>query len=112
MLLQVAQTYDREVEVAIRKALALLQPVMIVVMAAVIGFMADIDGLPETSQKPGVAYHAPLIENGPGHGEGHNAVYGDRADSPALPCRGLPTIAAPCLKTAPRSPCRICPDRA
>jgi aminobenzoyl-glutamate utilization protein B len=38
-----------------------------------IGLMADIDGLPETSQKPGVAYHAPLIENGPGHGEGHNA---------------------------------------
>ena len=26
----------------------------------VIGFMADIDGLPETSQKPGVAYHDPL----------------------------------------------------
>jgi aminobenzoyl-glutamate utilization protein B len=39
----------------------------------VIGFMADIDGLPQTSQKPGVAYHAPLIEGGPGHGEGHNA---------------------------------------
>jgi len=39
----------------------------------VIGFMADIDGLPESSQKPGVAYHAPLIPNGPGHGEGHNA---------------------------------------
>ena len=39
----------------------------------VIGFMADIDGLPETSQKPGVAYHAPLIPGGPGHGEGHNA---------------------------------------
>jgi aminobenzoyl-glutamate utilization protein B len=39
----------------------------------VIGFMADIDCLPETSQKPGVAYHAPLIEGGPGHGEGHNA---------------------------------------
>lgn len=39
----------------------------------VIGFMADIDGLPETSQKPGVAYHSPLIPNGPGHGEGHNA---------------------------------------
>src|SRR6266566_1654632 len=36
-------------------------------------FMADIDGLPETSQKPGVAYHAPLIDGGPGHGEGHNA---------------------------------------
>src|SRR5258708_1318721 len=39
----------------------------------VIGLMADIDGLPETSQKPGVAFHDPLIPNGPGHGEGHNA---------------------------------------
>jgi len=39
----------------------------------VIGFMADIDGLPETSQKPGVVYRSPLIENGPGHGEGHNS---------------------------------------
>ncbi|MBI5086535.1 MAG: amidohydrolase, partial [Acidobacteria bacterium] len=39
----------------------------------VIGFMADIDGLPETSQTPGVAFHRPLIENSPGHGEGHNA---------------------------------------
>lgn len=39
----------------------------------VIGFMADIDGLPQTSQRPGVAYHDPLIPNGPGHGEGHNA---------------------------------------
>jgi aminobenzoyl-glutamate utilization protein B len=39
----------------------------------VIGLMADIDALPETSQKPGVAYHDPLIPNGPGHGEGHNA---------------------------------------
>jgi len=39
----------------------------------VIGFMADIDGLPETSQRPGVPYHDPLIPGGPGHGEGHNA---------------------------------------
>src|SRR5689334_4267660 len=39
----------------------------------VIGFIADIDGLPETSQRPGVAYHDPLIPGGPGHGEGHNA---------------------------------------
>lgn len=39
----------------------------------VIGFMADIDGLPETSQKPGVPHHDPLIPGGPGHGEGHNA---------------------------------------
>jgi len=39
MLMQVADTYDHEVDVAIRKALALLQPVMIVLMAAVIGFI-------------------------------------------------------------------------
>ncbi len=39
MLMQVAETYDREVEVAIRKSLALLQPVMIVLMALVIGFI-------------------------------------------------------------------------
>lgn len=40
----------------------------------VIGFMGDIDGLPETSQKPGVAYRDPLIPGGPGHGEGHNSA--------------------------------------
>ncbi len=40
----------------------------------VIGIMGDIDGLPETSQKPGVAYHDPLIPGGPGHGEGHNSA--------------------------------------
>ena len=39
MLMQVAETYDREVDVAIRKALALLQPAMIVLMAAIIGFI-------------------------------------------------------------------------
>ncbi len=39
LLLQVAETYDREVEVAITKSLALLQPVMIVAMALVIGFI-------------------------------------------------------------------------
>jgi general secretion pathway protein F len=39
MLMQVAETYDREVEVAIRKALALLQPMMIVLMAVIIGFI-------------------------------------------------------------------------
>jgi general secretion pathway protein F len=39
MLMQVAETYDQEVEVAIRKALALLQPVMIVLMALVIWFI-------------------------------------------------------------------------
>jgi general secretion pathway protein F len=39
MLMQVAETYDREVDVAIRKALALLQPVMIVMMALIVGFI-------------------------------------------------------------------------
>jgi general secretion pathway protein F len=39
MLLQVAETYDRDVEVAIRKALAALQPAMILAMAVVIGFI-------------------------------------------------------------------------
>lgn len=39
----------------------------------VIGFMADLDCLPQCSQKPGVAYHDPQIPGGPGHGEGHNA---------------------------------------
>jgi general secretion pathway protein F len=36
MLMQVAETYDREVEVAIRRALALLQPVVIIVLAGII----------------------------------------------------------------------------
>lgn len=39
----------------------------------VIAIGSDIDGIPKTSQKPGVAYHAPIIEGAPGHGEGHNA---------------------------------------
>ncbi len=40
----------------------------------VVGIMGDIDGLPETSQTPGVPYHKPLIPGGPGHGEGHNSA--------------------------------------
>ena len=39
----------------------------------VIGFITDIDGIPRASQKPGVAYHDPIIEGAPGHGEGHNS---------------------------------------
>ena len=39
MLMQVAQTYDREVEVAIAKALALLQPAVIILMAGIIAFI-------------------------------------------------------------------------
>src|SRR5690606_35293508 len=40
----------------------------------VIGIMGDIDGLPETSQKPGIPWHEPLTEGGPGPGEGHNGA--------------------------------------
>jgi len=39
----------------------------------VIAFGSDIDGIPKSSQKPGVAYHDPIIEGAPGHGEGHNS---------------------------------------
>jgi aminobenzoyl-glutamate utilization protein B len=39
----------------------------------VIGFITDIDCIPRASQKPGVAYHDPLIPDAPGHGEGHNS---------------------------------------
>ena len=39
----------------------------------VIALGSDIDGIPQSSQKPGVAYRDPLIEGGPGHGEGHNS---------------------------------------
>ncbi|HSG00108.1 MAG TPA: hypothetical protein VLA20_03215, partial [Vicinamibacterales bacterium] len=34
---------------------------------------SDIDGIPKSSQKPGVAYHDPIVEGAPGHGEGHNS---------------------------------------
>ena len=39
----------------------------------VISLGADIDDLPETSQWPGIACHSPMVDGGPGHGEGHNA---------------------------------------
>jgi aminobenzoyl-glutamate utilization protein B len=39
----------------------------------VISLGSDVDDIPQASQKPGVAYHAPLIEGAPGHGEGHNS---------------------------------------
>lgn len=42
----------------------------------VIGFITDIDCIPRASQKPGVAYHDPLVEGAPGHGEGHNSGQG------------------------------------
>lgn len=39
----------------------------------VIALGSDIDGIPQASQTPGVAYHKPLVEGAPGHGEGHNS---------------------------------------
>jgi aminobenzoyl-glutamate utilization protein B len=38
----------------------------------VIAMGSDIDGIPQASQKPGVAYADPILEGAPGHGEGHN----------------------------------------
>jgi len=39
----------------------------------VIAMGSDIDGIPQSSQKPGVAYRDPLVAGAPGHGEGHNS---------------------------------------
>ena len=39
----------------------------------VIALGSDIDGIPKASQKPGVAYHDPIVQGAPGHGEGHNS---------------------------------------
>jgi aminobenzoyl-glutamate utilization protein B len=39
----------------------------------VIALGSDVDCLLESSQKPGVAYHDPLVAGAPGHGEGHNS---------------------------------------
>ena len=41
--------------------------------APVIALGTDVDGIPQASQKPGVAYRDALIKGAPGHGEGHNA---------------------------------------
>src|SRR5436309_8686425 len=35
----------------------------------VIALGSDIDDIPQASQKPGVAWHEPIIEGAPGHGE-------------------------------------------
>lgn len=39
----------------------------------VIALGSDLDCIPKASQKPGVAYHDPIVEGAPGHGEGHNS---------------------------------------
>ena len=39
----------------------------------VLALGSDIDGIPQSSQVPGVACRMPLVEGAPGHGEGHNS---------------------------------------
>jgi aminobenzoyl-glutamate utilization protein B len=39
----------------------------------VLALGSDLDGIPQSSQKPGVGFRDPLIEGAPGHGEGHNS---------------------------------------
>ena len=39
----------------------------------VISLGSDVDCIPKASQKPGVAYHDPIVAGAPGHGEGHNS---------------------------------------
>ncbi len=39
----------------------------------VIALGTDIDGLPQTNQKPGIPWREPLVPGAPGHGEGHNS---------------------------------------
>jgi aminobenzoyl-glutamate utilization protein B len=39
----------------------------------VIALGSDIDDIPQASQKPGVAFHDPIVPGAPGHGEGHNS---------------------------------------
>jgi aminobenzoyl-glutamate utilization protein B len=39
----------------------------------VISLGSDIDGIPQASQYPGIACRQPMVEGGPGHGEGHNS---------------------------------------
>ena len=38
-----------------------------------IGIGSDIDGIPKASQTPGIPWRQPMVEGGPGHGEGHNS---------------------------------------
>ncbi|MEX2048617.1 MAG: amidohydrolase [Gemmatimonadota bacterium] len=39
----------------------------------VIALGSDVDGIPQSNQKPGVAYRDPILPMAPGHGEGHNS---------------------------------------
>ncbi len=39
----------------------------------VIAMGSDVDGIPQSNQKPGVGYREPILSMAPGHGEGHNS---------------------------------------
>jgi len=39
----------------------------------VIAIGSDVDCIPKASQKPGIAWHDPIVDGAPGHGEGHNS---------------------------------------
>ncbi len=39
----------------------------------VIALGSDVDGIPQSNQKPGVGYREPIVSMAPGHGEGHNS---------------------------------------
>ena len=39
----------------------------------VIAMGSDVDGIPQSNQKPGVGYRDPILSMAPGHGEGHNS---------------------------------------
>ena len=39
----------------------------------VIALGSDVDGIPQSNQKPGVVYRDPILSMAPGHGEGHNS---------------------------------------
>lgn len=39
----------------------------------VIALGSDVDGIPQSNQKPGVGYREPIVDMAPGHGEGHNS---------------------------------------
>lgn len=39
----------------------------------VIALGSDVDGIPKSSQMPGVLARAPMVDGAPGHGEGHNS---------------------------------------
>lgn len=41
--------------------------------APVIALGSDVDGIPQSNQKPGVGYQDPILSLAPGHGEGHNS---------------------------------------